>query len=137
MQICWNETNAEYTTKRKRTVRKRFFNLNRHGPRETGIYVSRETYMPVSLATQKKLFLINQREEKSYTQKQEELSALFFSFRKKSENKWQTAPYDISWTQSLRGLSVGVFKTHWHKHPIHRLVLRALETGEWLSAFKK
>ena len=37
-----------------------------------------------------KFFLINQKEENSYTQKEVELSALIFSFRKKSENKWRT-----------------------------------------------
>ena len=71
--------------------------MNRHGLREADLYVSRETYMPAFFATQKKFFLINQKEENSYTQKEVELSALIFSFRKKSENKWRTgSPYDIS-----------------------------------------
>ena len=58
-EVCgyvWNETTAEYTTKRKRTVRKRFFDLNRHALREADIYVSRETYMPAFLRRRKNSF---------------------------------------------------------------------------------
>ena len=64
--------------------------------RERQAYMFHVKHICLSFCDAEKIFLINQREEQSYTQKQEELSALFFSFRKKSENKWQTAPYDIS-----------------------------------------
>ena len=32
---------------------------------------------------------------------------------------------------------MGAFNFYWHKHPIHRLVLRTLEARECLSAFKR
>jgi hypothetical protein len=41
---------------------------------------------------QKKFFLINQKEENSYTQKEEELSALIFSFRKNQKTNGERVP---------------------------------------------
>ena len=69
--------------------------MNRHGLREADIYVSRETYMPAFFATQKKFFLINKKEENSYTQKEEELSALIFSFRKNQKTNGERVPLMI------------------------------------------
>ena len=141
-EVCgyvWNETTAEYTTKRKRTVRKRFFDLNRHGLREADIYVSRETYMPAFLRCRKNSFWSIKKKKIATHRKKRSYLRWFFRSEKIRKQMANGFPYDISWTQSLCGLSAGAFNTHWHKYSIHRLVFHALETGkgECLSAFKK
>jgi len=81
--------------------------------------------------------LINQREEKSYTQKQEELSALFFRSGRNQKTNGKR-PLMIFHERSRFAACQWEFsKPTDISNPIHRLVLRALETGEWLSALKK
>ena len=92
MRIClkWNHCRI-YNKKKKDSKKKIFWFEQTWTERGRHICFTWNIYA-CFFAMQKKFFLINQKEENSYTQKEEELSALIFSFRKNQKTNGERVP---------------------------------------------